>query len=285
VGDSPAHSVVISSENLWPLLGARARAERLFGRLRALDFDIVLVVYVRNQPQYLNSAYVQNVKTLLQADDFAYFAPRALQQKRKYTYSHWIGFADRHKVEMLARPYCEAVRAGGVTRDFLATIGIAAPHELDAAVERNVSVGPFSVEVARTLLRRLGGPDKLTAPQAEQCRAAYRAELKRRRLDDHGYCGLTTAFAAEVERRCAEDNDRFARFAWGKPWHDIFASDLGRSYEPNDYAMTGVPADRRQLLAEVLAQLQPKVDAIMSGSAPGNGRWWTLSRLTSRVFR
>jgi hypothetical protein len=176
------------------------------------------------------------------------------------------------------------VREVGVTEDFLATIGLPSKG-FNTAIERNVAVGPFSVEVARRLMRRIGGPGRLTRLQADQCRSALRSEIKTRRIEDRGYCGLTTSFAAELEAQFAADNAIFAQFAWGRPWRDIFASDVGQSFEPNDYAVTGVPADRAQLLAEVLHSLEPRVDAILSNSPPSRARpkRWTLSGLRSRL--
>ena len=286
VTESSAHTVLISSETLWPVLGVPAQAERLIGCLRSLDLDITVVAYLRNQPQYLNSSYVQNMKTWLRADEFPAFAQRARSNQGKYSYSHWIAFAQRHRVEMLARPFSEPVRRLGVTRDFLATIGLSATDSFDTAIERNVAVGPFSVEVARRLLRRMGGPNKLTRAQADQCRSALRSELKTRGIEDHGYCGLTTSFAAEVEAQFADDNSLISHFAWGKPWQDVFAFDVGQSFEPNDYSVTGVPADRRQLLGEVLDSLEPKVDAILSNSVLGTRKpSRMLSALKSRLSR
>lgn len=283
ISESTAHTVLISSESLWRLLRVRARAERLIGSLRSLDLDIVLVLYVRNQPQCMNSAYVQNVKSLLQASDFTVFATSAMSKEKKYAYSHWISFAETHKLTMLARPFSQPVRARGVTVDFLETLGMSSTAGIDTAIEKNVSVGPFSLEVARTLLRRIGGPDRLTPGQADQCRSAYRSEIKKRRIEDRGYCGLTTGFAAEVESRFAEDNRRFSEFAWGMPWQEVFASDVGLSFEPNDYAVTGVPADRRQLLSEVLGTLEPKVNAILSQSSAITRQRRALSALADRL--
>lgn len=282
VSESTAHTVVVSSESLWRLLRVPAQAERVIGCLRSLDLKIVLVLYVRNQPQCLNSAYVQNVKTWLQADDFPVFATQALSKKKKYAYSHWITFADAHKVTMLARPFSQPVRARGVTQDFLRTIGISSTGDIDTEIEKNVSVGPLSLEIARTLLRRIGGPDKLTRDQADKCRSAYRSELKKQGIEDRDYCGLTTDFASEVEARFAEDNDRFSQYAWGKPWHEEFASDVGRHFVPNDYAVTGVPADRRRLLDDVLATLGPRVDAIL-GQAQRPSKRRMLSALADRL--
>ena len=282
---SSAHTVLMSSENFWPLLGVQCQAERLIGCLRSLGFEIEIVVYVRNQPQYLNSSYVQNVKTWLYSGEFFAFANRARSHRNKYTYSHWLTFAERHSVSLLVRPFSEQVRRTGVTQDLLATIGLSSAEGFNTAIERNVSVGSFAVEVARRLLRRIGGPDRLTHLQADQCRSVFQSELKYRRIDDDAYCGLTTSLAAEVETQFAEDNARLSHAAWGKPWHEMFATDVGQVFEPNDYALTGVPPDRREVLGEVLDSLGREVDAILNGSRRSRRipSRWTLSALKARL--
>lgn len=284
ISRSSAHTVLMSSENFWPLLSVQHRAERLIDCLGALGFQIEVVVYVRNQPQYVNSSYVQNVKTWLYSGEFSDFAGRARSQRNKFTYSHWLTFAERHGVSLLARPFSEPVRRTGVTRDFLATIGLSSAEGFDSEIERNVSVGPFAVEVARRLVRRIGGPDRLTRLQADQCRSIFQRELKSRRVDDDVYCGLTTSLAADVETQFAEDNARFSHAAWGKPWDEVFASDVARHFEPNDYAIAGVPPGRRELLGEVIDTLGPKVDAISRG-APATGRKTVRSALSSLKAR
>src|SRR5688572_6451345 len=55
VRDSTADCVLVSSEFMWPLLGVPAQARRLIDCLSSLDLDITLLLYVRNQPQYVNS--------------------------------------------------------------------------------------------------------------------------------------------------------------------------------------------------------------------------------------
>lgn len=262
VRDSAADCVLLSSEFMWPLLGVPAQGRRLLECLRSLDLDIALLLYVRNQPQYLNSSYVQQVKTFHCADEFSGFAGRARRKESKYAYSQWIDFSAKHGVGLVARPFSEPVRTSGVTQDFLSTIGLSSSDGFDVAVERNVSDGPFSVEVARTVLRRIGGPKKLARPQLDKCRSVVRSELGRRRIDDGRYCGLTTSLAAEIEQQYDEDNSRFAQFAWGKPWHAIFEFDLNQSFEPNDYSMTGIPADRRLYLAETLESLETRIAAV-----------------------
>jgi hypothetical protein len=120
------------------------------------------------------------------------------------------------------------------------------------------------VAVARSLVQRMGAPGRLRPYHAAACRKAFRTEFRQHDIEDHDYCGLTTPLAAEIEQRFADDNARFAAFAWGTSWQEMFSSDLGQSFEANDYAVTGVPPERRALMAEVLGRLEPKFDAVLA---------------------
>jgi hypothetical protein len=261
---SDAHTILISSEFLWPILGVPSQAERIIGHLRSMGFDITLVVYLRNQPQFFNSSYVQSSTALQQGDEFLSFVNRGFTKQNHYAYSRWITIAQRHELTVLARPFSQTVRRRGVLEDFLTTIGLSSPGKFDTAVERNRSAGPFTVAVARELVRRIGAPGRLTPGQTAACRKAFRTEFRQHDIEDYDYCGLTTPLAAEIEQRFLDDNARFAAFAWGTSWQEMFSSDLGQNYEANDYAVTGVPPERRALMAEVLGRLEPKIDAVLA---------------------
>lgn len=263
ISDSDAGCVLISSEFLWTILANKERAKRLIGYLRSLDLDVTIVMYVRNQPQYINSFYQHNANFRGNLD-FLSFVSRARQSNRMYTYARWIAFAETYDVPLVARPFSKEVRQRGVIEDLLTTVGLSSVSHYNTSVELRRSVGPFTVAVAQSLMQRIGDPTRFTEQKASACRRALRAELKKRNIDDHGYCGLTTELAADIEKGFSSDNARFAQFAWGKPWYEVFASDVGQIFEPNDYSVTGVPADRRQLLGEVLASLEPRIDAIFA---------------------
>lgn len=264
VRESDAQTLLISSEFLWPVLADQSRAQCLVERLRSMGFEVTLLMYLRNQPQFFNSSYSQTATSLQHDEEFQPFVKRGFMNKRHYTYSHWGTTALRHGVNLLARPFSQTVRKRGVIEDFLTTIGVPSFSGFDMAIERNRSAGPFAVAVARALVRRMGGPARLADWQLPACRKAFRTEMRQHGIEESAYCGLTTPLAAEIEQRCSEDNARFAEFAWGTSWEEMFASDIGQSYEPNDYDVTGVPPERRELLANVVGRLQPKIDAILA---------------------
>lgn len=264
---SPAETVLISSEFLSRILCNARQGKRLLRKLSSLGLDVTVLVYVRNQTQSLNSSYAQAVKSFRKGGEFADFARRAIESSMKHSYSRWAEFSATYQVPVLARPFSTAVRRTGVIEDFLKTVGVASARGFDTAVSLNNAVGPISVAVARSILGRIGGPERLTKLQANRCRTALLAALEAAGIDDRGYCGLTYELACDIERAFAADNDIFARFAWGKPWAEVFASEMGLSFQPNDYSLTGIPAEHRQLFECVLASLQGEIDEVLADRA------------------
>jgi hypothetical protein len=281
---SEAETVLISSEFLWSILTRHEAAERLLARLRSLDLDVTVLLYVRNQPQYFNSIY-QHDANFRRRRTFSTFLRGARRNEARYGYSRWLDFARAHDLPLLIRPFSAEVREAGVVEDFLTAVGVSNAGGYDTTVELRRSVGPFTVAVAQSLMGRIDDPTRLSEQQTSDCRHALRAELRRRHIVDHGYCGLTSRLAAEIEEAFQEDNARFSRTAWGKPWHEVFATDVAQDFEPNDYAVAGIPHDRRELLGEVLDSLGPKVDEIVKGAPGTSGRTarWTLSSLKARL--
>ena len=112
-------AVLISSEMLSGLLGDRAQAQTMLGKLRGSHPKIVLIMYVRNQPQFLNSAYSQGVKSFRREDDFRAYLAQVLSHVDQYSYNRWIPLARDLGVELRARPFSKQIREDGIIRDYL----------------------------------------------------------------------------------------------------------------------------------------------------------------------
>ena len=117
-------AVLISSEMLSGLLGDRAQAQTLFGKLRGSHPRIVLIMYVRNQPQFLNSAYSQGVKSFRRADDFRAYLAQVLSHVDQYSYNRWIPLARDLGIELRARPFSKQIREDGIIRDYLRAVDL-----------------------------------------------------------------------------------------------------------------------------------------------------------------
>jgi hypothetical protein len=235
LGETPAETIVISSEALEGILQSRKHAQVFFSRIAELNLEPKLVLFPRNQPQWINSSYSFAVKSFRQSDPFKSVA-RAFPQFPGARFSRWIELADAYALELIARPFTKQIIARGVVSQFRQTIGINSSSQFRGGeIRRNEAVGPFTVSVAREVLRSIGdNVSQLTWLQAERCKNRLAAYLGEKGLADARYCGLTTALARHIEQELRLDNDHFAQRAWGRSWAEIFATDTTEEFAPND---------------------------------------------------
>lgn len=234
IAETPAEKIIISSEALEGLLRNRQHTETFFNRVRELNLEPKLILFPRNQPQWINSSYSHSVKAFRRSDSFQSSA-LGFAESPDSGFWRWIDLAETWGAELIARPFSKEIIARGVIPEFLQSLGIVSSDFRDAAIRRNEAVGPFTVSVAREVLRSIG--KRLTWLQAKRCKVELAEYLRQNRLSDAGYCGLTTAVARHIEQKLRSDNDAFAQRVWGKPWVDIFAADVGEQFTANDFEM------------------------------------------------
>jgi len=277
IKETDPETILISAEALWRAMQSPDNAELLVGKLRALNLDVSLLCYVRNQPQVLNSSYGQGIKTFLHANPFSTYVNKQITQGRRVVYTHWIEIAQSLGVELIARPFSAEVRKVGLIDDFLRAVGVSSPETFDRPAQLNQSVSPFHIAVARALYRRTMGSRKPTLSQQQECIRALRKTMEAHALQEASYMGLTTELAGRIQEACRDDDDRFAEFAWGRSWAEVFSSDIDRPLEANDYDVTGVPEERRDLFDTTVSELASKFETILAVETPdadlsGNAR-------------
>jgi hypothetical protein len=234
IAETPAQAIIISSEALEGLFRNRQNTKAFFNRVRELNLQPKLILFPRNQPQWINSSYASTVKSFRRSDSFESCA-FGFAQSPDARFSRWIELAETHGAELIARPFSRETFRRGVIPEFLQSIGITSSQFRDRAVRRNEAVGPFTVSVAREVLRSIG--KKMTWLQAKKCKVELAEYLRQSKYTDSGYCGLSTAFARHVEDELRSDNDVFAQQVWGKSWADVFGADVTEKFTPNDFEM------------------------------------------------
>jgi hypothetical protein len=235
IAQTPAQAIIISSEALEGLFRNRQNTKAFFNRVKELNLEPKLILFPRNQPQWINSSYSQTVQAFRRSDSFHSCAV-GFAQSPGARFSPWIDLAEAQGAELIARPFSTQTIARGVVPEFLQSIGLSSSQFRDTEIRRNEAVGPFTVSVAREVLRAITEPQKpLTFLQAKQCKMELAECLHRNELVDRGYCGLSTALARHVEGELRADNDAFAQQVWGKSWADIFAADVTEEFTPNDF--------------------------------------------------
>lgn len=234
IAETPAPAIIISSEALEGLFGGRQNTRTFFKRLDELNLQPKIILFPRNQPQWINSSYASTVKSFRRSDSFepaAYGFAASLQAR----FSRWIELTETHGAELIARPFNKETLLRGVIPEFLHSIGITASHFRDRAVRRNEAVGPFTVSVAREVLRSIG--KEMTWLQAKKCKRQLADYCRQNNCLDTGYCGLSAPLARHVEEQLRSDNDLFAQAMWGKSWADVFAADVTEPFTPNDFEL------------------------------------------------
>jgi len=275
LNDIPSEAIVISSEVLEGILTNRDYANVFFTRIGELNLEPKLVLFPRNQSQVINSRYSEVVKGFQQSDPFQDFVLRVTRDF-SVRYSPWIDLADAYDAELIARPFTRETIARGVVPEFLLAIGLNSSQFRDADIRRNESAGPFTISVARGVLRSIGSTGKqLKWLQTVRCKNKLTAYLEEKALADTGYCGLTTALARHIERELRSDNDAFAQRVWRKPWSEIFATDIGREFTPNDFEICRPRRSTERRLQRAIREMtaiaeQVMVDPALAVEAPWN---------------
>jgi hypothetical protein len=263
LAETPCEVVVFSSEALDMLLRTRNYATAFFNRIGELNLEPKLVLFPRNQPQSINSRYAEVIKGFHRSESFDDFV-QGTARHPILRYSLLIEVANAFHAELIPRPFTGETVSRGVVPEFLRAIGVEPSQFSGTNVRRNQSIGPFTVSVARCLSRLIVGPGKqLTWLQAERCKKKLTAYLEGKGLADAGYCGLTSALARHIEKEWQPDNDAFAQRVWGRPWAEIFASDIGREFSPNDFEMVKPNETTRRALHQAVVEMTAIVKEIM----------------------
>jgi hypothetical protein len=263
IAETASDAIIISSEALEGILESRKHAEIFFGQIRELNLEPKLVLFPRNQPQWINSSYAFSVMSFRRSDAFQ-VAALGFARSPGSRFSRWGELADVYGLELIARPFTKETIACGVITEFVRAIGINSPLFRDSEIRRNEAVGPFRVSVAREVSRAITASGKpLKWLQAKQCKKELAALLKDRGLADVRYCGLSTSLARQIEQELQSDNDAFAQSVWGSAWADIFAADVAEEFTPNDFEMRPPDWFTARRLRRAIRAMKTRADEIL----------------------
>jgi len=267
IAETASDAIIISSEALEGILDSRKRAEIFFEQIRELNLEPKLVLFPRNQPQWINSSYAFSVMSFRRADAFQ-VAALGFARSPGSRFSRWVELADVYGLELIARPFTKETIACGVITEFVRAIGINSSQFRDSEIRRNEAVGPFTVSVAREVLRAIAPSGKtLKWLQAQQCKKQLAAYLKDTGLADVRYCGLSTSLARDIERELESDNDAFAQSVWGSPWAKIFAADVTEEFTPNDFEICPPNWFTARRLRRAIRAMKARADEILHDPA------------------
>jgi hypothetical protein len=242
----PAQAIV-SAEQFTQPLARPARHRRLVELLTAAGYRLRVVLFLRDQPDYINARYVHSSRRLYHYQDFeAYVQEQLLQRRHIFDYEHLLAPLLSHPlIECQLLPYASGL--GDPFERLMASQGWQ-PLEpwLPADPSKgNVQPGCRGVWLAQAIGERLeqrGVRGRALANTG----AVVRRIAERQGWQDDRYCGFDAEAAARVATHYQPGNDRLAERVWGCRWQDRFpppSQMQRRVFEPPS---PGTP-ERRQL--------------------------------------
>jgi hypothetical protein len=264
LADTLCEAVVISSEALEGLLRKREYANGFFNRIRELNLEPKLVVFPRNQPQLINSRYVEVIKGFRRSEPFEAFVLGEIHHPT-FRCSDLIVLAKEFDAKLIPRPFTGQIIVEGVVVDFLEAIGLDPSRFGGKEIRRNRTAGPFTVSVARDVSRSIASSGRrLTRVQARRCKRKLTLYLQEKGLADAGYCGFSNALARQIEKVWQRDNDAFAQQVWRKSWEEVFAADVGRDFTPNDFDIAQPNEHTQRQRHQTVKEIMVSVDDIIA---------------------
>lgn len=272
-----ATTVLLSAEQFTQPLARPDRHGPLLDLLAEAGFRLRVVVFLRDQPDYINARFVHSTRRLYHHQSFEAYVAEQLGPNRRpiYDYDHlFTPLLDRAEgsgdLDCAFLPYGSGL--GDPFERLMACLGWPPPAQgwRSADPQRgNVQPGCGGVWLAQAISTRLAelGVDHATL---------YTGAVVRRIAEQQGwtedrYCGFDADSAARVAEHFATANDTFARRVWGCGWRERLSAVPMRR---NQFTPPADPADRRRLdrLVEraiaALAQHNTPLAQVLAAAGP-----------------
>lgn len=220
--ESPASTVLLSSELLAGVAGDPRTADAFRRRLLAIVDDVTIVFFARDQLALLNSLYCQRVRSLEVTCDFdTYIAgsPDATLYDLAASFESWYTAGD---IRFVAMPWDP--RSDGDALPALLALGgieMAPGTLLPGEAVKDVDLGPVAIEANRLLGSYLRGrfPDfRPGEPAARRLRRKVGTSTESWEWDVEEFWGWSPQQAARAAARYAGPNEHFARHVWHDDW-------------------------------------------------------------------
>lgn len=248
IENSTAPNVIISSEDFDGL-----QTERIFQlRDRLKDFQVEVIVYLREQASFLQSAWAQFVKSGYIVESFPAFVDRMLasgDEVLRYFGAYdaflqpWMDAFGADSVH--PRQFSRDVFRGHVFHDFLACCGVPNPEGYQIPDNQNISPGYKSLEMIRLMGQDVESLEKRSVI------ARYLQHLGQEMKWDHGKLNLIGAQTHDrIQARFSAAN-RFLqeKFNSGEP----FFSGLFKESALSQFNIQDMPSEEWEEIARSIA--------------------------------
>jgi hypothetical protein len=273
-----ATTVLMSAEQFTQPLARPDRHEPLLELLAEAGFRLRVVVFLRDQPDYINARFVHSTRRLYHHQSFeAYVAEQLGPQRRLiYDYAHlFTPLLERAEagstLECAFLPYASGL--GDPFERLMAFLGWQPPARgwRPADPQRgNVQPGCGGVWLAQAIGARLAVLG-VESGSVRNTGGVIRRIAELQGWTEDRYCGFDAESATRVAEHFAAANDAFAQRVWGCSWRERVPE---VAMQRRQFTLPADPDARRRLERLVqraiaqLARLNPRLARVLAAGNP-----------------
>lgn len=214
------------------------------------NYSIHIIAYVRSQPDWLNSWYVQQQKRLYAKNTFMEFVDKWFETGRADPVRYLNGLMDHPKIQLEVVSFDMAVKTG-LEVDFCRRLGVEPDSDWKFPARINSNVGAKTIYVAQRVM--VGS--EILSPNSEihgEVKAALRAAMRKHQWREKPYMALSDDIARSIRERYEVSNREFlSRFPIGN-YEDVFPS---RTYVQNVVDPSTIPDPERLEIEAVVDKI------------------------------
>ena len=263
-----ADSAILSDERLTQALIQQGRIESLARVARRVGFRVKLVFFIRDQPDYINSLYVQEVKRFYHSMPIEKYVSRCLA-KRASRFDYFEMFRrliECRSVDVQFFPFGSAL--GDPFERLMQGQGW---RSIDGwrpagAATFNDQIGAKGVWLARKVGRRLAslGVERRLIRGQSRFIGRYANQFG---WSESRYYGLDDDMVQHIRDHYLLNNEHFSRMVWSQPWQKIFPPEKRELnvFELSDLGQRRLRKQFRALVDQVVSEvLEEKPNAFPS---------------------
>ena len=249
---------ILSDERLTQALIQEGRIESFIRVAKRAGFRIKLVFFIRDQPDYINSLYVQEVKRFYHSMPIEKYVSRCLL-KRASRFDYFEMFRGLVECRSVDVQFLSFGSAWGDPFERLMQgqgwRSIDGWQPADAAT-LNDQIGAKGVWLARRVGRRLASLGVTRKHIRGQSRFIDRYVSKYGWSQSRFY-GLNDGMVQRIRDHYSTNNDHFSRLVWGRPWKDVFPpkSKAVNVFELSDIRRVRLKRRFRRLVEEAVSEI------------------------------
>jgi hypothetical protein len=215
--------VLISAEQFTQILVRPKIHRQLISLLESQGFQLGVAVFLRNQPDYINSRFVHSVRRFYHTQGFDdYVQDQLAERKHIYNYNLLFhGLTTNPSIRTFFLPYGREL--GDPFERLVLALGVRPPKEgwqPADPTKANIQPGSRAVWLAQQITARLHTLGINCRSLVNTGDVVRRIAMSEGWLDDR-YCGFDQNSALAVSAHYSRSNHRFARRVWGCEWREV----------------------------------------------------------------